>query len=62
MAKFGSFGMDSAFPPCLVEITGKFTTRALASCLIGAAIWLAKTLLIKLFASNFQSTRFFDRV
>lgn len=39
-----------------------YITRALASCLIGAAIWLAKTLLIKLLASSFQSTRFFDRV
>ncbi|TKY72846.1 Mechanosensitive ion channel protein 10 [Spatholobus suberectus] len=39
-----------------------YITRAIASCLIGAAIWLAKTLLIKLLASNFQSTRFFDRV
>ena len=39
-----------------------YITRAFVSCLIGAAIWLAKTLLIKLFASNFQSTRFFDRV
>ncbi|KAG4990734.1 hypothetical protein JHK87_024191 [Glycine soja] len=51
-----------------VETARKFTTilnyitRALASCLIGAAIWLAKTFLIKLLASNFQSTRFFDRV
>ncbi|KAK7328880.1 hypothetical protein VNO77_23010 [Canavalia gladiata] len=39
-----------------------YITRALASCVIGAAIWLAKTLLIKLLASNFQSSRFFDRV
>ncbi|XP_027338360.1 mechanosensitive ion channel protein 10-like [Abrus precatorius] len=39
-----------------------YITRALASCLIGAAIWLLKTLLIKLLASYFQSTRFFDRV
>ncbi|KAI4344579.1 hypothetical protein L6164_011787 [Bauhinia variegata] len=37
-------------------------TRALASCLIGAAIWLLKTLLIKLLASSFQCTRFFDRI
>ncbi|MED6173978.1 hypothetical protein PIB30_064684 [Stylosanthes scabra] len=39
-----------------------YITRALASCLIGAALWLAKTLLIKLLASHFQSTRFFDRI
>ncbi|XP_057438307.1 mechanosensitive ion channel protein 10-like [Lotus japonicus] len=39
-----------------------YITRALASCLIGAAIWLAKTFFIKLLSSNFQSTRFFDRV
>ncbi|KAL9314635.1 hypothetical protein ACSQ67_020087 [Phaseolus vulgaris] len=39
-----------------------YITLTLASCLIGAALWLAKTLLIKLLASKFQSTRFFDRV
>lgn len=39
-----------------------YITRTIGSCLIGAAIWLAKTLLIKLLASKFQSTRFFDRV
>lgn len=39
-----------------------YITRTLGSCLIGAAIWLAKQLLIKLLASKFQSTRFFDRV
>ncbi|KAK2449615.1 mechanosensitive ion channel protein [Trifolium repens] len=39
-----------------------YITRALASCVISAAIWLAKTLLIKLLSSYFQSTRFFDRV
>ena len=37
-------------------------TRALASCLIGAAIWLAKTLLVKILASSFHVTRFFDRI
>ncbi|XP_057985735.1 mechanosensitive ion channel protein 10-like [Hevea brasiliensis] len=37
-------------------------TRALASCLIGAAIWLLKTLLVKLLASSFHVTRFFDRI
>ncbi|XP_056166698.1 mechanosensitive ion channel protein 10-like [Syzygium oleosum] len=39
-----------------------YVTRALASCLIGAAIWLIKTLLIKLLSSSFQCTRFFDRI
>ncbi|PPD95702.1 hypothetical protein GOBAR_AA37605 [Gossypium barbadense] len=39
-----------------------YTTRALASCLIGSAIWLAKTLFVKLLASSFQCTRFFDRI
>lgn len=39
-----------------------YTTRGLASCLIGAAIWLIKTLLIKLLSSSFQCTRFFDRI
>lgn len=39
-----------------------YITRALASCLIASAIWLVKTLLIKLLASSFQCTRFFDRI
>ncbi|KAJ9687983.1 hypothetical protein PVL29_013955 [Vitis rotundifolia] len=39
-----------------------YVTRALASCLIGAAIWLAKTLLVKILASSFHVTRFFDRI
>ncbi|KAK7411883.1 hypothetical protein VNO78_03326 [Psophocarpus tetragonolobus] len=39
-----------------------YITRTIASCLIGSGIWLAKTLLIKLLASKFQSSRFFDRV
>lgn len=39
-----------------------YITRALASCLIGSAIWLVKTLLIKLLSSSFQCTRFFDRI
>lgn len=39
-----------------------YITRTIGSCLIGAAIWLAKTFLIKLLASKFQSTRFFNRV
>ncbi|XP_038710124.1 mechanosensitive ion channel protein 10-like isoform X2 [Tripterygium wilfordii] len=37
-------------------------TRALAGCLIGAAIWVVKTFLIKLLASSFHVTRFFDRI
>lgn len=39
-----------------------YITRALASCLIGAAIWLLKTFLVKLLASSFHVTRFFDRI
>jgi len=39
-----------------------YIALTLASCLIGAALWLAKTLLIKLLASSFQSAKFFDRV
>ncbi|XP_039155011.1 mechanosensitive ion channel protein 10-like [Eucalyptus grandis] len=37
-------------------------TRALASCLLGAALWLIKTFLIKLLAASFQCKRFFDRI
>ncbi|XWS70074.1 hypothetical protein CRYUN_Cryun03dG0017800 [Craigia yunnanensis] len=39
-----------------------YITRALASCLIGSAMWLVKTLFVKLLASSFQCTRFFDRI
>ncbi|XVE97921.1 hypothetical protein REPUB_Repub03eG0060600 [Reevesia pubescens] len=39
-----------------------YITRALASFLIGSAIWLAKTLFVKLLSSSFQCTRFFDRI
>ncbi|XVF48925.1 hypothetical protein PTKIN_Ptkin03bG0227500 [Pterospermum kingtungense] len=39
-----------------------YITRALASCLIGSAIWLVKTLFVKLLASSFNCTRFFDRI
>lgn len=39
-----------------------WVTRALASCLIGAALWLIKTFLMKLLASSFQCKRFFDRI
>ncbi|GAV84369.1 MS_channel domain-containing protein [Cephalotus follicularis] len=39
-----------------------YITRALASCLIGSAMWLVKTLLVKILASNFHVTRFFDRI
>ncbi|KAI9190920.1 hypothetical protein LWI28_000841 [Acer negundo] len=37
-------------------------TRALASFLIGSAIWLVKTFLVKLLATSFQCSRFFDRI
>ncbi|XP_044471142.1 mechanosensitive ion channel protein 10-like isoform X3 [Mangifera indica] len=39
-----------------------YITRALASCLITSALWLVKTLFVKLLASSFQATRFFDRI
>ncbi|XP_015571684.2 mechanosensitive ion channel protein 10 [Ricinus communis] len=39
-----------------------YITKALASFLIGAAIWLLKTLFVKLLASSFHVTRFFDRI
>ncbi|XVE70686.1 hypothetical protein DITRI_Ditri10aG0090300 [Diplodiscus trichospermus] len=39
-----------------------YITRALASCLIGSAIWLVKTLFVKLVSSSFQCSRFFDRI
>ncbi|PRQ46935.1 putative mechanosensitive ion channel MscS [Rosa chinensis] len=39
-----------------------YVTRGLASCEIGAAIWLLKNLFVKLLATSFQSTRFFDRI
>ncbi|KAG6588065.1 Mechanosensitive ion channel protein 10, partial [Cucurbita argyrosperma subsp. sororia] len=39
-----------------------YVTRALGGSLIGAAIWLVKTLLVKILAASFQCTRFFDRI
>ncbi|KAF8023449.1 hypothetical protein BT93_F0833 [Corymbia citriodora subsp. variegata] len=39
-----------------------WVTRALLSCLIGAALRLIKTFLIKLLAASFQCKRFFDRI
>ncbi|KAL6284786.1 hypothetical protein ACE6H2_015715 [Prunus campanulata] len=39
-----------------------YVTRGLASCLIGSAIWLAKNLFVKLVASSFQCSRFFDQI
>ncbi|KAF5481770.1 hypothetical protein F2P56_002398 [Juglans regia] len=39
-----------------------YITRSLAACVIGAAIWLGKTLLVKLLGISFQSARFFDRI
>ncbi|KAJ4824777.1 hypothetical protein Tsubulata_024570 [Turnera subulata] len=39
-----------------------YVTRTLASFLIGAGIWLAKTFLVKLLASSFHVNRFFDRI
>ncbi|KAL5835688.1 hypothetical protein ACOSQ3_015243 [Xanthoceras sorbifolium] len=42
--------------------TLNYITRALASFLIGSAICLVKTFLVKLLATSFQCTRFFDRI
>ncbi|XP_068342533.1 mechanosensitive ion channel protein 10-like [Pyrus communis] len=39
-----------------------YVTRGLASCLIGAGIWLLKNLFVKVVASSFQCNRFFDRI
>lgn len=39
-----------------------YVTRALISSLIGAAMWMAKTLLVKIVASTFHVKRFFDRI
>ncbi|XP_047333961.1 mechanosensitive ion channel protein 10-like [Impatiens glandulifera] len=39
-----------------------YITRALASCLIGAGLWMVKTILLKLVASSFHVSRFFDRI
>ncbi|GMH18096.1 hypothetical protein Nepgr_019937 [Nepenthes gracilis] len=43
------------------KIFHKITT-ALAGCVVGAAIWLLKTLLIKTLAVSFHVRRFFDRI
>lgn len=39
-----------------------YITRALASFLIGAGMWMAKTLFVKILASSFHVNRFFDRI
>lgn len=39
-----------------------YITRGLASFLIGAALWMVKTFLVKLLASSFHVTNFFDRI
>ncbi|KAF8401064.1 hypothetical protein HHK36_014367 [Tetracentron sinense] len=39
-----------------------YVSRALASFLLGAVIWLLKTLLLKILASSFHVNRFFDRI
>ncbi|XP_021901987.1 mechanosensitive ion channel protein 10-like [Carica papaya] len=39
-----------------------YITRALAAFLIGAALWLLKSLLVKTLAASFHVTRFFDRI
>ncbi|KAK9081525.1 hypothetical protein Syun_030849 [Stephania yunnanensis] len=39
-----------------------YISRALISCLVGAAIWLIKILLVKLLASSFHVSTYFDRI
>ncbi|GAB4838584.1 hypothetical protein Ancab_028129 [Ancistrocladus abbreviatus] len=39
-----------------------FVTRFLVCCLIGAFIWLLKTLIVKVLASSFHVKAFFDRI
>lgn len=39
-----------------------YITRALASTLIGAGMWMMKTLFVKILASSFHVNRFFDRI
>lgn len=39
-----------------------YISRFLASLLIGSVIWLVKTLLMKILASSFHMSRFFDRI
>ncbi|KAL5728634.1 hypothetical protein ACHQM5_001698 [Ranunculus cassubicifolius] len=44
-----------------ISILNKIS-RALIASLVGALIWMIKTLLVKLLATNFQSSRYFDRI
>lgn len=39
-----------------------YITMAVAGCLVGAGLWLLKTLFIKTLALNFHVKRFFDRI
>ncbi|XP_048491223.1 mechanosensitive ion channel protein 10 isoform X2 [Beta vulgaris subsp. vulgaris] len=39
-----------------------YITMAIAGCLVGAGIWLVKTILIKILALSFHVKRFFDRI
>ena len=39
-----------------------YITVGIAGCLVGAGIWLIKTLLIKILAVSFHVKRFFDRI
>ncbi|XP_009409217.2 mechanosensitive ion channel protein 10 isoform X1 [Musa acuminata AAA Group] len=39
-----------------------YVSRTLASLLIGSVLWLVKTLLVKILASNFHLNTFFDRI
>ncbi|KAK7411880.1 hypothetical protein VNO78_03323 [Psophocarpus tetragonolobus] len=39
-----------------------YITKTLGSCVIGAGMWLIKAFVIKLLASKFQTSRFFNRI
>ncbi|KAJ0981188.1 hypothetical protein J5N97_009443 [Dioscorea zingiberensis] len=39
-----------------------YVSRALISLLIGSVLWLVKTILVKMLASTFHMSRFFDRI
>ncbi|XP_058206562.1 mechanosensitive ion channel protein 10-like [Rhododendron vialii] len=39
-----------------------YITRGIACALVGACMWMVKTLAVKLLASSFHVTRFFDRI
>ncbi|KAL5995370.1 hypothetical protein ACLOJK_025428 [Asimina triloba] len=47
------------------KTTGKilnYVSRTLGTFLVGSVVWLLKTLLLKILASSFHATRYFDRI